>query len=414
MCPGRCCPATRILKKAYKTYTVKTWQGHDILCEPYQVQNGDWLLKIFRKKGNLSELNFPRFLNIFKHINPQIHNPDHIRPGQQITIPLKKINSREFTASTKGRVIVPILQMSEVSDKMDRGTGQKKISSLNPSPALKLVAQPMGIEQPALKSTDMKNIRRYAAMKGGNVLNTGIYYFPGPAQEDMELNLAATPIVQLKDKSKIVILPQGFAKNNFLQGLEDFRHKISIMSMEMLNKELLDISQTTPPIMTLPSNKQAALEMLLKKTDFELQPYETTILMEGGIKIAISAQLVPRRTQAKADLLIFQGSVYGHALTLLKYQGYAIVSILPGDKIMVMAKKLFKGLGIYTMENPVFMNPSSGQSISIPGLFIGDGKNIFLSLRPVNPVLQHFFSRNKVQILQIDDPANPGTKKASK
>jgi len=79
--PDRCCSTTRILKKAYKTYTVGSWQGQEIFCEPYQVKEGDWLLKIFKQKGNLSEMNFPLFLSIFKHLNPHISNPDHIRPG---------------------------------------------------------------------------------------------------------------------------------------------------------------------------------------------------------------------------------------------------------------------------------------------------------------------------------------------
>jgi hypothetical protein len=42
-------PATSAV--LYKSYLVKYDHGWDILCDPYVVQNNDWLKKIFRKNG---------------------------------------------------------------------------------------------------------------------------------------------------------------------------------------------------------------------------------------------------------------------------------------------------------------------------------------------------------------------------
>jgi hypothetical protein len=38
----------------YKNYIVRFDRGWDILCEPYVVKPGDWVLKIFRQKGEIA------------------------------------------------------------------------------------------------------------------------------------------------------------------------------------------------------------------------------------------------------------------------------------------------------------------------------------------------------------------------
>ena len=48
-----------------KDYVVRYDRGWDILCDPYQVQKGDWVLKIFRQKGEIVLEDFREFLSIF-------------------------------------------------------------------------------------------------------------------------------------------------------------------------------------------------------------------------------------------------------------------------------------------------------------------------------------------------------------
>lgn len=110
---------TRILETSYKTYSVYTHNDIDVLCEPYQVQKGEWVYKIFRKKGELADLDFSLFMAIFKKLNPKVTDPDNIHPGQRIIIPLKKISARDFKEGSERRVIVPMLQLSRLPDKMD-------------------------------------------------------------------------------------------------------------------------------------------------------------------------------------------------------------------------------------------------------------------------------------------------------
>jgi hypothetical protein len=100
----------------YKSYLVKYDRGWDILCDPYVVQNNDWVYKIFRQKGELSAKDFIEFIHIFKRLNPHIHNIDRIRPGQNILIPLKKIEPGTFPNQSSGVVSIPFVTISKLSD----------------------------------------------------------------------------------------------------------------------------------------------------------------------------------------------------------------------------------------------------------------------------------------------------------
>lgn len=107
------------VKTSYKRYSIFKYKNEDILCEPYTVTKNDWLYKIFRKKGEISEKDFPHFLIIFKEINPQISNIDAIAPGIHILIPLKKIEKGDYDQSTPGNIDVPVIEFSTLTDELD-------------------------------------------------------------------------------------------------------------------------------------------------------------------------------------------------------------------------------------------------------------------------------------------------------
>lgn len=100
------------IKTYYKQYSIFTYENEEILCEPYQVQKNDWLYKILRQKGEISETDFPMFLKIFQKINPLIHNLDTIAPGIHILIPLKKIDKQSYEQEIPGIVKVPVVEFS--------------------------------------------------------------------------------------------------------------------------------------------------------------------------------------------------------------------------------------------------------------------------------------------------------------
>jgi len=100
----------------YKNYIVRYDRGWDILCEPYVVKRNDWVLKIFRQKGEIAQKDFRDFLGIFKRLNPHIRDIDMIRPGQSIDIPLRKLEHGSLTGQASGVVTIPFVTLTQVSE----------------------------------------------------------------------------------------------------------------------------------------------------------------------------------------------------------------------------------------------------------------------------------------------------------
>jgi LysM repeat protein len=100
----------------YKNYIVRYDRGWDILCEPYVVQKNDWVLKIFRQKGEIAHRDFRDFTGIFERLNPHIKNIDLIRPGQRIDIPLRKLEQGSLSGQDSGVVTIPFVTLAKVTE----------------------------------------------------------------------------------------------------------------------------------------------------------------------------------------------------------------------------------------------------------------------------------------------------------
>ena len=100
----------------YKSYEVRKDKGRDILCDPYIVQKDDWLFKLFKQRGEISQKDFPEFLSIFKRINPHIHNVNKILPGQHIFIPLKILSKDSMLGQSSGIVTIPFVTISNIPE----------------------------------------------------------------------------------------------------------------------------------------------------------------------------------------------------------------------------------------------------------------------------------------------------------
>ncbi len=100
----------------YKTYFVRHDRGNDILCDPYIVQKDDYVLKLFRQMGEISQKDFPKFLSIFKRINPDVRDINLVRPGQHVLIPLKKIKHDSLPGQSSGIVTIPFITISNIDE----------------------------------------------------------------------------------------------------------------------------------------------------------------------------------------------------------------------------------------------------------------------------------------------------------
>ena len=52
-------PMTSPAAFLYKNYIVRKDRGWDILCDPYIVEKDDWVIKIFQRRGQIAEQDFP-------------------------------------------------------------------------------------------------------------------------------------------------------------------------------------------------------------------------------------------------------------------------------------------------------------------------------------------------------------------
>ena len=103
-----------------KHYVVRYDRGWDILCDPYVVKKNDWIIKLFRQKGEISHKDYPEFLRIFERLNPHVHDIDRIRPGQQILIPLKKVRRDPLSEQSPEIVTIPFLADSRMSEALEK------------------------------------------------------------------------------------------------------------------------------------------------------------------------------------------------------------------------------------------------------------------------------------------------------
>jgi hypothetical protein len=100
----------------YKSYIVRQDGGSEILCDPYVVRKDDYLIKLFRQRGEIAEKDFPAFLDVFKRLNPHIQDIDKIRPGQHIYIPLKQLAHDTLLDQDSGVVTIPFVTISNIHE----------------------------------------------------------------------------------------------------------------------------------------------------------------------------------------------------------------------------------------------------------------------------------------------------------
>lgn len=99
-----------------KHYAVKPVRGKDVLCDPYVVQKDDWVLRLFRQRGEIAREDFPLFLEIFEILNPAVENINKIYPGQKILIPLRILPAGTFEGQESGSVTLPVITITRLPE----------------------------------------------------------------------------------------------------------------------------------------------------------------------------------------------------------------------------------------------------------------------------------------------------------
>ena len=103
-----------------KHYAVKQYQGKDVLCDPYVVQEDDYVIRLLKQRGDISHRDFPRFLRIFKHINPDVTDVDLIYPKDRILIPLRVLAPGTLVGQDSGEVTIPVVTITDLPEALKR------------------------------------------------------------------------------------------------------------------------------------------------------------------------------------------------------------------------------------------------------------------------------------------------------
>jgi hypothetical protein len=470
------CPSqskTSTVKTSYKRYSILSYKGEDVLCEPYTVTKDDWLYKILRKKGEISEKDFPHFISIFKEINPQISNIDAIEPDINILIPLKKVNIADYDLSTSKNVVVPIIEFSTISEDiglqpflkkhlvqkgetaeslMDKAFLQEtgdlseeglkifqlanpNIQNINilyegtevylPDPSIRSQPwfRPLLVKNSAdnkkmqdeirdrqIEANQLARLKKYSSLIGGVLLNQGRLYFPGENNSTHFLDLSATPVIQTDDDQRIIITAEDALSDELVESIRLYWKNLKTqLLVDALEKAKGNDNSPTQGNNTLKTKKM--IQSLLSQAGFDYTADAKIPFTLYHISLEASFGRVTRKDST--DLLINFGNVYGSALEVLEKREFEIVSITPELKVHDIIALLFSRLGYSIRHNPSF---STGGTIEkLEGVYtVKDQDKCFIPLRSLSASATAYLQKENIKILSIEHDATTIQEESSK
>ncbi len=455
---------TKGVKTSYKRYSIYKYKNKDVLCEPYTVRKNDWLYKIFRKKGEISEKDFPKFLVIFKKINPQISNIDAIEAGINILIPLKQIKKQDYDQSTPGTVDVPVIEFSTTPEDLNLDPFIKDhtiekgetISNLLDKDFLKKGGR---ISEEGLKAFQLANPN----IKNINIVYEGAQIYlpdpsiksqpwfrsllgkkkpaektPSPHPDMRQTKIQDHELAQLKKYASLIggtLFNHGqmyFPGNNGNKGKTlDLSttpvieakdgSKILILSGNTINRDLLEHIQahwknlrTQALSESLSKLKQSQSIKSKKNRVLELQKMITDLLRQANqeyhpnVKIPFTFNNI--RLEARfgkivrketTDLLINFGNVYGSALDVLKKREFKIISITPKLSPLEVIDLLLSHLDYTTWANPSFFTGNAVESIK--GIYaVKKQKKLFIPIAPLSTNAVDYLKKENIKIISLN------------
>ncbi|MBL7207861.1 MAG: hypothetical protein ISS67_04995, partial [Desulfobacterales bacterium] len=155
------------------------------LSTEYIVQKGDYISRLIaRGYGSYGTKSYKQGIVLFRLINPDVVDLDRIYTGQKLYIPDSSLRNKPWYKSlfdSSGNIII----------KADIKSPDAK----TPGPFI---------------STDQQDnvqplFATIASILDAKLLNKGIYSFPGHRGIDYKLDLSSFPVIELKDKTKILL-----------------------------------------------------------------------------------------------------------------------------------------------------------------------------------------------------------------
>lgn len=444
--------AAQRIKTSYKHYSIFTIQDKNILCEPYIVQKNDWLYKIFKQKGEISEQDFPFFISIFKQLNPNIHNIDAIAAGARILIPLKLVNKQDYSPDHDGMVKVPVVEFQDkttrpspkiqlreytvspgdtVSELMDQvflkkgggisSEGLHHFYQLNPhiksvhrvhpgdrirlpDPALSRSSlRPLLFEDTAsatVSPEQIQHLQQYAATVNGRLVHQGKLYFPGrDGGKDVQLDLSRTPLIESGNLSEKILLVQGrhpgggqLLDEMMRQTIASYWRQFKLQSIDAVIHQLAKIKKE----MDMPAGhlSKSWIADILSDTRFEYFSKETIRFELNHIPVSMVMDRVKRPD--RPDLLLNFGSVYGQGITAIQQAGFEVLSFSAQSSINDQIHHLLSALGYRVWQDPAFNHKGTVETMT--GIYGEKPENrLFISFFPLTPGARSFLETRQIR-----------------
>ncbi|NOY69059.1 MAG: hypothetical protein GXP53_06140, partial [Deltaproteobacteria bacterium] len=105
-----------------KKFVIKKDLGKDVLCDAYVVQKNDYVTLLLKQRGDIAFRDFPRFLSIFKRLNPNVHDVNIIYPNQLLMIPLKIIAPNSVEGQASGTVTIPVITITNLPERLKQNS----------------------------------------------------------------------------------------------------------------------------------------------------------------------------------------------------------------------------------------------------------------------------------------------------
>jgi hypothetical protein len=447
------------VKTSYKHYSIYTDQDQAILCEPYIVQKNDWLYKILKQKGEISEHDFPFFISIFKKLNPHIHNIDAIAAGERILIPLKMVDQQDFTPDDDGMVEVPVVEFNDIPDTfpldqhiraytiqpgdmiaklmdkvfLQKGSvitreGQQLFYHLNPGiknidlihPGDRVVLPKPSIldhawrrmltkpNQPAVSDRryrqavspyQIAQLQQYAAAVKGTLIHRGKMVFPGrDGKKEVQLDLSQTPLIETNETDeKTLLIPHHPGGGHILD--EQLRRQITSYWRQLKIEPIETVIRKLAEMKTKPGT--GAMQSCKSMVPDILSDTIFAYFPEEKIRfsmnhIPVSATLDRVKRPGRPDLLLNFGTVYGQGLSAIQDLGFDILSFPPGKSREEQIKDLLSALGYTIWKNPAFNHRGTVETLE--GIYAEQSESrLFISPYPLTPGARAFFEARQIR-----------------
>ena len=363
------------IKTSYKQYVIFTVQDQDVLCEPYVIQKNDWLYKIFKKKGEISEKDFPFFISIFKQINPHIQNIDAIATGTRILIPLKITDKLDYSVDKDGRVKIPVVEFHHaVEPSKPRFSG-------------------------AFPSDQLQRLKDYAAAIRGRLTHQGKLFFPGRnGRKEVQLDLSRTPLIETDEPGKTILILPGHSSDHPLKDKET-RQSISTYWGNVTFQSIESILPSTDRFKPVPSVMKTHLSRkqvfhILTQAGFQYMPEENVRFHLTGIPV--SARLDRVKISNHPDLVLNFETVFGQGIEAIRQEDIDILSFTSKQDWQEQVQSLLSALGFTVWQNPSFSY--QGTVETLPGIYGEHASNrLFISPVPLTPISRSFLEARRIR-----------------